>query len=135
MPVGDIDYLQLWNVEGNTINPGTDFWWGNAPQFLGLPGNPVVYNVTLVLANTQYSQLVSNPTMRRLRFQALQPVAICWATATGKVAGPVAPYSTLAAGVEYEAPSYIRTGTSRASLTLYFASSVAGTIVQILVFA
>lgn len=82
--------------------------------------------VTLVNANTEYS--VALPaTCQFLEFQARTAVAVRWAFVTGKVAGSVEVYRTLKASNYYYSPDITLAGA-----TLYLASSVAGTVVEVL---
>jgi hypothetical protein len=84
-----------------------------------------VYNVTLTLANTEYSQALPANT-RKIAFRARTTVECRYAFVTGKVAAPTEPYSTLKAGAEYTAD-----GINLTSKTLYLASATAGTVVEI----
>ncbi len=84
----------------------------------------VEYNVTLTSANTEYSQAL--PTnARRLCFRCRSSVAIRYAWVTGKVATPTAPYQSLQSGAEYAIDGVMLAGS-----TVYFASSVAGAVVE-----
>lgn len=86
-----------------------------------------VYNVTLTSADTEYSQALPNG-CTHYEFQARTSVAIRFAFETGKVATPTAPYATLKAGQAYE--SFNKWPSS--SITLFFASASAGTVVELI---
>lgn len=91
----------------------------------GLDKTPTVYNTTLTLANTEYSQALAS--CQGIEFQARTSVDIRFAFVTGKVATPTAPYMTLKAGQWY----YFEGSPT----TLYLASSTAGTIVGIILWS
>lgn len=86
---------------------------------------PTIYNITLTLANTEYTQALPANT-REFRFicRTLYDVRFAWVT--GKVATPIAPYLTLPAGADYYSDN-----DNLASQTLYLASSTAGVIVEL----
>lgn len=86
---------------------------------------PTVYNVTLTLANTEYSQLLPANT-REFRFRCRTLYDVRFAFVTGKVATPTAPYLTLPAGMEYSSD-----GNDLAAVTLYLASSQAGVVAEL----
>ena len=83
------------------------------------------YNVTIVLADTEYSQALPSST-RELRFRCRTLFDVRFAWVTGKVATPTAPYLTLPAGCDYYSDKKDLTGK-----TLYLASSEAGVVVEI----
>jgi hypothetical protein len=89
---------------------------------------PTMYNVTLTNPDTEYSQAMPTD-CRLIEFQARTSAAIRFAFVTGKVATPTAPYMTLKAGDYYFTP-VINQGASPS--TLYLASSVAATVVEII---
>lgn len=93
----------------------------------GLPGTKrITANLTLTNANTEYSYTFPTGT-NQLSYQARTAVDVRVCEVTGKVATPTAPYSTLKAGqVAVEAEIDLTS-----SLTLYFASSTAGAIMEI----
>ncbi len=91
---------------------------------------PTLYNVTCTVADTEYSQALPANT-RSFEFQARTDVAVRYAFVTGKVAGSVAPFMTLKTGDYFYSPP-INQGASPS--TIYVASSIAGTVVEILVF-
>ncbi len=86
---------------------------------------PVVYNKTLTDANTEYSIVLPSST-RELRFRCRTAFDIRFAWVTGKVATPTAPYLTLPAGGDY-----ISDNNDLTEKTIYFASSVAGVIMEV----
>lgn len=87
--------------------------------------SPTLYAITLTSANTEYSQALPAG-LRALSFKARTSVAVRWAFVTGKVATPTDPYETLAAG-----QTYFKEGIVGAAVTLYLASSTAGTVVEV----
>ena len=84
------------------------------------------YNITLTLANTEYSQALPANT-KKFIFQARTDVDIRYAFTTGKVATPTAPYFTLKAGMIYSEDNLNLT-----SKTIYWASTTAGAIVELI---
>ena len=86
---------------------------------------PTIYNKTLTVADTEYSQAFPSSTREfRVRCRTLFDVRYAWVT--GKVAIPTAPYATIKAGLEYHGDESDITGKS-----LYLASSTAGVVVEI----
>jgi len=90
---------------------------------------PNSYNVTLTVADTEYSQALP-ANCRFFEFQARTEATVRYAFATGKVATPTAPYHTLKAGDYYNSPQ-LNQGASPS--TLYVGSPTAGTVVELLV--
>lgn len=90
---------------------------------------PTSYNVTLTLADTQYSQALP-ANCKGFEFQARTEVDIRFAFVTGKVAGPTAPYNTLKAGDYYYSGPINQEATPS---TVYLASPTAGTVVELIV--
>lgn len=86
---------------------------------------PTVYNVTLTLANTEYSQALPANT-REFRFRCRTIYDVRYAFVTGKVATPTTPYLTLHAGLDYFSDYNNLT-----SQTLYLASATAGVVVEV----
>jgi hypothetical protein len=84
-----------------------------------------VYNITLTLANTEYSQALPAGT-REFRFRCRTIFDVRYAFVTGKVAAPTAPYLTLPAGMEY-----FSDGNDLAAATLFLASAQAAVVVEI----
>lgn len=101
----------------------------NIGKFDSAISTPTIYNVTLTLADTEYSQAMPN-NCRFIEFQCLTAFDVRWAFETGKVAAPTEPYMTLKSGRSYSSPQ-IDQETSPS--TLYFASSQAAVVVQIIV--
>lgn len=86
---------------------------------------PTEYNISLAVANTEYSQALPTGT-RRLCFRCRgNSATVRYAWVTGKVAGPTANYQSLQPGSDY-----ILDGVKLTSKTLYFASVSAGAIVE-----
>lgn len=85
-------------------------------------------NQTLTDANTEYSVALTGETIG-FTMQARTAVDVRFAFTTGKVATPTSPYFTMKAGTSYELrlPEACKT-----AVTLYLASGVAGTVVEIL---
>jgi len=86
---------------------------------------PTVYNKTLTLADTEYSQALPSST-REIRFRCRTLFDVRFAFVADKVATPTAPYLTLPAGCDYHSDNDDLTGKS-----LYLASSTAGVVVEI----
>jgi hypothetical protein len=86
---------------------------------------PTQVNVTLALANTEYSFLMPNGT-QAFEFQARTAADVRFAFATGHVAASVPPYHTLKANDYFSSPPVNMTGR-----TIFFASGNAGTVVEV----
>ena len=86
---------------------------------------PTLYNLTLTLADTEYSQALPSST-RELRFRCRTIFDIRYAFEAGKVATPTAPYMTLPAGSDYSSDQNDITGK-----LLYFATDEAGVVIEI----
>jgi hypothetical protein len=86
---------------------------------------PTVYNVTLTLVNTEYSQALPANT-REFRFICRTLFDVRFAWVTGKVATPTAPYLTLPAGADFFSDN-----NNLSSMIIYFASSQADVVVEI----
>lgn len=89
---------------------------------------PTAYNVTLTVADTEYSQALP-ANCRGFEFQARTEATVRYAFVTGKVATPTAPWLTLKAGDYYFSPPLNQAASPS---TLYVGSATAGTIVEIL---
>jgi len=89
---------------------------------------PIVYNLTLANANTEYSQELPAHT-KELRFRCRTLYDVRYAWVAGKVANPTTPYLTLPAGCDYWSDR-----NDLSSRTLYFASSTAGVVIEMEVF-
>lgn len=88
---------------------------------------PTEYNVPLIAANTEYSRTLPRG-CRAVAFRCRTSAAIRYAWQTGRVAGSVAPYQTLAAGSEYFKENITLPDARR---TIYFASTAGGVMVEI----
>ncbi len=88
---------------------------------------PEVFNVTLTVADTEYSQAMP-ANCRAFEFKCRTPFPVRYQYVTGKVATPTAPYATMEAGGSIDSPP-INQGASPS--TLYLASSEAGVVVEI----
>lgn len=86
---------------------------------------PTVYNVTLVAADTEYSQVLNDNT-REFRFRCRTLFDVRFAFVAGKVATPTAPYLTLPGGSDYWSDN-----DNLESITLYLATDEAGVVVEI----
>ena len=84
-----------------------------------------VYNITLTLANTEYSQALPSST-REYRFRCRTAFDVRFSLESGKVATPTAPYLTLPSGTDYSSDNDDLTGK-----TIYFASAEAGVVVEL----
>jgi hypothetical protein len=111
-----------------------DFWQvagaggtGGVMMVTGSYVTPTLYNVTMVNADFEYSQLLPAKT-KRFSIKTRDGTAFRTAFVTGKVAAPTAPYETVPANWEYYEDLLYVTG-----LTLYFGCGVAGKIVEITV--
>ncbi len=88
---------------------------------------PAIYNVQLTVANTEYS--IELPVgCRRFDFQCRSNNDVRFAFETGRVGASVAPYVTLKSGFSYSSGD-ISPGDS--PLTLYFAASSGGLVIEI----
>jgi hypothetical protein len=83
------------------------------------------YNVALAVINTEYAQALP-ANARKVIFRCRTADAVRYAWVTGKVATPVAPYQTLKANADYSVE-----GIKVASSTLYFASALAGVVMEV----
>lgn len=99
----------------------------------GVPVNystdtPTVYNVTLTLANTEYSQALPTD-CKGFEFHCRTSYDVRFAFVTGKVATPTAPYMTLPAVNWYASPPMNQ---GAYPSTLYLASATAAVVVEII---
>lgn len=89
------------------------------------------FNITLTTADTEYNQaLPAGVRAFTLKTRLGAAGVVRWAFVTGKVATPTEPYSTLD-----ETQPYWEQNLVAASVTLYFASPVAGTVVEVVAWA
>jgi len=97
----------------------------------GLPWEPTIYNVTMTVANTEYSQQLPVKTMKILMHTRDESI---WRLAfeTGHVAGSVAPFLTVLANTRYYSYEVnLRPTLTAWDGTLYFATANAGRIVEV----
>jgi hypothetical protein len=87
-----------------------------------------IYNVTCTVADTEYAQEMP-VNCCGFEFQARTEAIVRFGFVTGKVAGPTAPYMTLKAGSSYVT---FLGKEDYTPLTLYIASPMAGTVLEIL---
>jgi hypothetical protein len=87
---------------------------------------PIVYNVTMIDADTEYSQALPT-TCRKFEIQTRDGTAFRVAYETGKVAAPTEPYVTIP-----ENCLYYHEMISPTALTLYFACAEALKVVEII---
>ncbi len=118
--------VALIDVLGGDINPATEDKQDTliAQQ---ISTTPVIYNVTMTNADTEYSQALPAGT-KRFSAQIIevdQPFRLAYVT--GKVATPTSPWYTNQKAKEYYEDTLLL-----AAETLYFACSDAGNIVQII---
>lgn len=95
---------------------------------------PNIYNVTLVAANTEYSQAFPANTKKFL-IHTQDESAFRLAFVTGKVAAPTAPYLSILSGSRYFEDLVQLDGTPTsppAAFTIYFAGATAGKIIEII---
>jgi|GEM_PF-6306755 len=88
--------------------------------------NPVIYNVTMAVANREYSQALPANT-KRYTIQTRDQTAFRLAFATGFVATPTEPYLTVTTQPHEEE------NIKPSQLTLYFACGVIGKVTEIVV--
>lgn len=89
---------------------------------------PVVYNVTMTSADTEYSQALP-ANCRYFTISVQDGTTFRLAFVTGKVATPTAPWIQLLANQAYNSPEKMLLGPAT---TLYFACGSAGKKVQII---
>lgn len=97
-----------------------------------LPRNPTIYNVTMTVADTEYSQQLSQNT-KIFTIHTRDESEFRLAFATGYVATPTEPYFTIKAGSRgYTAGVDVYVANTDWNGTLYFASDSAGKIIEII---
>jgi len=90
---------------------------------------PTVANLTLASGDTEYEHALG-PRTSRVSFQCRTGVECRFAFETGKVATPTAPYMSLKAGQAFN-----ENGLESASGDIiYFASSTAGAVIEIMTY-
>lgn len=98
---------------------------GTEIELMGAATTPVIYNVSVINANTEYSQALSTKP-RKFNITTRDRSAFRVAFTTGKVAAPTEPYLTITAG-----ESYFEDLIKPTALTLYFACPIAGKNIEI----
>lgn len=97
--------------------------------FAGEGQYPKCYNITLTIADTEYSQALAAGA-KKMTMQCRTAHAVRFAYETGKVAVPGTPYMTLKSGSSYWEDN---TATKMTGQTIYFATDDAGSIIELLV--
>ena len=99
---------------------------GNHGSSRDLTGSdPITYNITLVIADTEYSQVIPQGT-HKYEIQCRTPYAVRFEFESGYVATPTNPYSTLKPNtVHWEDNMDMN------NMTIYLASSEAGVVVEL----
>lgn len=87
---------------------------------------PHIYNITMTLANTEYSQALPNGTKKLIMKIRTEDGTFRVAWEAGRVATPVQPYLTVLDGGIYSEDAINLIGT-----TLYFASAVNTKVMEI----
>jgi hypothetical protein len=112
--------LQICDSSGVPIDPAT------ADATKGITAlTPTLYPVTLTVADTEYPQALPTGT-KKVNIHARTNDIFRLAFVTGKVAAPTDPYMTIPINSEYCVDSVYLT-----AVTVYLASSVAGTVIEI----
>jgi len=93
---------------------------------------PIIYNVPMTNANTEYSQALPANVKKFVVMIQENDTAFRVAFVTGKVATPTAPYYALPSGASYN-EDFVQG--SIAALTVYFACGTAGKNIQIIAWA
>ena len=88
------------------------------------------YNITLTLADTEYSQALPANT-KKIEFWSRNKYAFRHAFTAGKVAGLASPYLTAFANSNYESPGMA----DLTSKTIYFATDSAGDVIEMRVWS
>ena len=114
VPVGLTDEL------GTVINPATEDTVAKL-----IPGStPTIYNVTMTLANTEYSQAIPSGTKSiTVQCRGLYDVKVAWVTAASA-------YLTIKSGFNYGEDRFNMTGA-----TLYFQCGTAAQLLEIICYA
>lgn len=113
VPEKGTDLFQLLDADGAVVSPVDE------------ATTPVVHNIEMTLADTEYSQALGSQ-VKRFEIKTRDSSAFRVAFETGKVATPTNPYLTVPAN-----SSYSEDGLNCAS-TIYFASGDAGKIIEII---
>ena len=91
---------------------------------------PFTHNVTMTLADTEYSQELPQ-WCKRFVVHTRDESEFRLAFLTGKVAIPTTPWITVPAGCRYEVDKIFTDAPTGSRITLYFASDSAGKIIEI----
>lgn len=126
--VSDLDAVRAYLDEYGQFHVVISAGSNNIGKIDPVISTPATYNLTLTLANTEYSQALPS-SCRFFEFQCRTAFAVRFAFVTGKVAAPTAPYMTLKSGNYYYSPSINQGATPG---TLYLASAEAGVVVEII---
>lgn len=89
---------------------------------------PVEYNVTMTVADTEYSQVLPVET-KAFMIHTRDESLFRFSFVTGKVAGPAAPYTTVLSGKILQISGL----KLDAAMTVYFGSPDAGKIIEMIV--
>jgi len=93
---------------------------------------PTIYNETLAVADQEYDVTLPANTLR-YDIQCRDAQVVRFAFETGKVATPTEPYATLKAGSSFASDHLPqRIAVVDAGIVLYFASSTAGAVVEVI---
>ena len=121
------------NVAGTQVNPATEDTLASVKTAVEAltptATTPAIYNVTMTLADTEYSQALPANTKKFL-IHTRDGTAFRLAFVTGKVATPTAPYFTILAN-----DSYYEDLIQPTTLTLYFGCASAGKIIELIVWS
>ena len=121
------------NVAGTQVNPATEDTLASVKTAVEAltptATTPAIYNVTMTLADTEYSQALPANTKKFL-IHTRDGTAFRLAFVTGKVATPTVPYFTILAN-----DSYYEDLIQPAILTLYFGCASAGKIIELIVWS
>jgi len=85
---------------------------------------PTIYNVTMTLADTEYSQALPSQT-KKVTIHTRDGTAFRLAYETGKVAAPTEPYFTVPANASKSEDNLTT------SVTIYFACAAGGKVIEI----
>ena len=103
----------------------------STPSIGDLARVPTIYNVTMTLADTEYSQVLPYQT-RKYIMHTRDETAFRLAFVTGVVAVPGTPYFTVLESTRYWEDGVINEYPAANLLTLYFASDAAAKTMEII---
>ena len=95
------------------------------------PSKPVIYNVTMTEADTEYSQILGEGCLTFL-IHTRDESSFRLAFEAGKVATPVEPYFTVPANSGYSEFEITNDFLPDDIITLYFASDSSGKVIEII---